>query len=102
MKTIEFRVPRARNTSSFVVYPWSQGDKRYKLQNGNHCIIVDIEKEVMLVSKRFNQYPTFEYCNPELGGKLLRLSEDVKDQLEAITLSGHGVKSLDGTVTLVG
>lgn len=102
MKTIEFKMPRARKASDFVVYPWNEGDTRYKLQSGNHCIIVDVESNNMLVSKRFAQYPRFEYCNPALGGKGMALPVEIKSQLMVIVESKSELKSADGTITLVG
>lgn len=102
MKDITFKMPRARKESEFTVYPWSEGDTRYKLQSDNHCIIVNLEKGIMMVSQRFAQYPRFEYCNPALGGKALPLAEEIKSQLESIIEAKEGVKSADGTVLLVG
>jgi hypothetical protein len=44
----------------------------------------------MLVSKRFNDYPRFSHCNPELGGKLCDLPAEINEQLKKIAENPTG------------
>jgi len=97
---VNFKMPRARTESAFIVYPFTKDDKCIKLQSDNHCIMVFISgtnEGHSLVSKRFNQYPRFEFCLPQNGGKCIKTPDTITEQLKPILEepTGH-------TVTLVG
>jgi hypothetical protein len=94
---INYKMPRARKESSFTVYPFSQGERMLRLQSENHCIIVDTEKNKMLVSKRFAQYPRFEYCDPKYGGKVMDIPAEIQSQVDEIVKAPTGKE-----VSLVG
>jgi len=87
MNYVNYKMPRARKSSKFVVYPFTADDKGIKLQSENHCIIAYVNgnnKGKMLVSPRFNQYPRFEGCLPEFGGKCLDIPNEIQVQLDEI------------------
>ena len=97
---ITYKMPRARTVSEFTIYPFTADDECIKLQSDNHCILVFIGGEMagtMFVSQRFNQYPRFEYCKPQNGGKRLTTPATITEQLTPILAkpTGH-------TVLLVG
>jgi len=97
---VNFKMPRARTESAFIVYPFTKDDSQIKLQSDNHCIIVIISGKLqgqMFVSKRFNQYPRFEFCLPQNGGKKLATPDTITEQLKPILAAPTG-----HTVLLVG
>mgnify|MGYP003652854321 CR=1 FL=1 len=81
-KFILFKMPRARKPDEFVVYPRGPEDHILKLQGDHYCLIVDMENNKILHSKRFNQYPTFLYCSIALGGGVIDLPNDLRLELE--------------------
>lgn len=97
---INYKMPRARTISDFIVYPFTKDDTQIKLQSDNHCIIVIISGDQsghMFVSKRFNQYPRFEFCAPRNGGKKVATPATITEQLTPILAAPTG-----HTVLLVG
>lgn len=97
---ITYKMPRARTVSEFTVYPFKADSSQIKLQSDNHCIIVCISGNkagTMFVSKRFNQYPRFEYCLPCNGGKQHDTPADILAQLKPILAAPTGL-----IVSLVG
>ena len=82
--SVTYKMPKARSESKFVVYPFTQGARMLKLQSQNHCIIVDTQENCMMVSKRFAQYPRFEFCQPSAGGKIVDIPAEVQAQLNDI------------------
>ena len=83
MKTVEFKLPRQRTAGEFVAYPYKH-DGRYMIQSDNHCIILLEEEGIMLVSKRFAQYPRFESCLVENGSKIVSLNTELLDAVKGI------------------
>lgn len=93
MYNVKYKMPRSRKESDFVVYPFTAEDDKLKLQSENHCIIVIVEgkhKGKMLVSKRFNQYPRFEFCLPSNGGKVLDTPKEIQEQIDEIRKNPTG------------
>ena len=84
---VNFKMPRARKESQFIVYPFTADEKTLKLQSDNHCIIVHVDGEFkgkMFVSKRFNQYPRFDACAPRFGGTMKDTPSEITEQLTKI------------------
>ena len=91
---VTYKMPRARTASEFTVYPFTADDACIKLQSDNHCIMVFISGPSaghMYQSKRFNQYPRFEHCMPQNGGKKVATPESITTQLIPILArpTGH-------------
>jgi hypothetical protein len=90
---VKFKLPRARKVSDFIVYPFTAEDESIKLQSDNHCMIVFVggeNKGKTLQSKRFAQYPRFEYCDPRNGGNVIDTPKEITDQLELILKNPTG------------
>jgi hypothetical protein len=81
-RNIKYKLPRMRTESEFTVYPNSAGDKFIKLQSDNHCMLVDLKNGRTLVSRRFDQYPHFEACLPQNGGKAIDTPDEIIEQLQ--------------------
>lgn len=97
---VNFQMPRARTVSNFIVYPFTAHDEVIKLQSDNHCLMVCISGDnagYMFQSKRFNQYPRFEFCAPRNGGKKVVTPATITEQLTPILAAPTG-----HTVLLVG
>lgn len=90
---VNFKMPRARTESQFTIYPFTADDSQIKLQSDNHCIVVMVSGPLMgksFLSKRFNQYPRFEYCQPQHGGKMVDTPETITAQLVPILAAPTG------------
>lgn len=80
---ITMKVPGARKAEEFIVYPFLEDEAEIKLQSDNRCVIIGRKSKNMYVSKRFAQYPRFDYCAPSLGGKKHPVPEDILEQAES-------------------
>ena len=90
---IMYKMPRARTVSEFTVYPFTKDDSQIKLQSDNHCIVVMVSGPLegkSFLSKRFNQYPRFEYCTPALGGRMVDTPATITEQLTPILAEPTG------------
>jgi len=90
-QNVIIKLPRARKASEFTIYPWVKTDKYLKLQSENHCLIFNRTSHFAIVSKRFNQYPRFEFCHPDMGGKEIKLSSEEIKQILSYTETGKTV-----------
>ena len=90
---VSYKMPRARTAAEFTVYPFTADDSQIRLQSDNHCIVVMVSgplKGKSFYSKRFNQYPRFEYCQPQHGGKMVDTPATITEQLTLILAAPTG------------
>ena len=90
---ITYKMPRARKTSEFVVYPFTTEASNLKLQSDNHCLVVYVSGKnagKTLVSKRFAQYPSFSACLPQNGGKVIDTPAEILAQLDSVIKNPTG------------
>lgn len=91
-KHFELKVPGARKTEQFILYPMAAADTIAKLQSDNRCIVVNTTSGRMHVSKRVAQYPRFESCKPQYGGKMHDAPADLLKWIEETRTNSETVR----------
>lgn len=85
------KFPGMRKDVDWVVYPWSDGATKFKIQSDTRIAMVDIESGKTCISKSFKGGAYFMHLSESMGAIEVHTPVEIISQLKSLTPTGPEV-----------